>query len=210
MKIIEIKKEDIFKILSQRAQRSVRNLKDENFDQSLFFHESVQVLKNIEFFVDNIFNRVITSLSIYEEAVKNNDQKRLDKIHLTFSTLRFHRNMMKLPNVRFSDNFNIFKKIYINPEIPKKLQQRLWMAGVTDLEELHLLNQSFFQIDDINIAIDRNWNVDSLMCAELAGDFHLGDSRQLTDRSLLPFDLVSENPSPFEFFADYKITQCIL
>jgi hypothetical protein len=161
MKIIEIKKEDIFKILSQRAQRSVRNLKDENFDQSLFFHESVQVLKNIEFFVDNIFNRVITSLSIYEEAVKNNDQKRLDKIHLTFSTLRFHRNMMKLPNVRFSDNFNIFKKIYINPEIPKKLQQRLWMAGVTDLEELHLLNQSFFQIDDINIAIDRNWNVDS-------------------------------------------------
>ena len=191
MKIIEIKKEDIFKILSQRAQRSVRNLKDENFDQSLFFHESVQVLKNIEFFVDNIFNRVITSLSIYEEAVKNNDQKRLDKIHLTFSTLRFHRNMMKLPNVRFSDNFNIFKKIYINPEIPKKLQQRLWMAGVTDLEELHLLNQSFFQIDDINIAIDRNWNVDSLMCAELAGDFHLGDSRQLTDKSLLPFDLVS-------------------
>ncbi len=31
----------------------------------------------------------------------------------------------------------------------------------------------------------------SLMCAELAGDFHLGDSRQLTDKSLLPFDLVS-------------------
>ena len=34
-------------------------------------------------------------------------------------------------------------------------------------------------------------NNDSLMCAELAGDFHLGDSRQLTDKSLLPFDLVS-------------------
>ncbi len=31
----------------------------------------------------------------------------------------------------------------------------------------------------------------TLMCAELAGDFHLGDSRQLTDKSLLPFDLVS-------------------
>ena len=30
-----------------------------------------------------------------------------------------------------------------------------------------------------------------LMCAELTGDFHLGDSRQLTDKSLLPFDLVS-------------------
>ena len=29
-----------------------------------------------------------------------------------------------------------------------------------------------------------------MMCAELAGDFHLGDSRQLTDKSLLPFDLV--------------------
>lgn len=46
-----------------------------------------------------------------------------------------------------------------------------------------------------------NWSVSSissnnelivsLMCAELAGDFHLGDSRQLTDKSLLPFDLVS-------------------
>ena len=33
--------------------------------------------------------------------------------------------------------------------------------------------------------------VNELMCAELAGDFHLGDSRQLTDKSLLPFDLVS-------------------
>ncbi|MFW1703974.1 ATP-binding protein [Acinetobacter pittii] len=31
----------------------------------------------------------------------------------------------------------------------------------------------------------------TVMCAELAGDFHLGDSRQLTDKSLLPFDLVS-------------------
>ena len=30
-----------------------------------------------------------------------------------------------------------------------------------------------------------------VMCAELAGDFHLGDSRQLTDKSLLLFDLVS-------------------
>lgn len=111
--------------------------------------------------MDDALGRLNFSLNNYESAIKNNDQKRLDKIHATFSTLRFHRNMMKLPNVRFSDNFNIFKKIYINPEIPKKLQQRLWMAGVTDLEELHLLNQSFFQIDDINIAIDRNWNVDS-------------------------------------------------
>ena len=34
-------------------------------------------------------------------------------------------------------------------------------------------------------------NLIDLMCAELAGDFHLGDSRQLTDKSLLPFDLVS-------------------
>ncbi|WP_252716687.1 UvrD-helicase domain-containing protein [Acinetobacter haemolyticus] len=33
--------------------------------------------------------------------------------------------------------------------------------------------------------------ISGLMCAELAGDFHLGDSRQLTDKSLLPFDLVS-------------------
>ena len=36
-----------------------------------------------------------------------------------------------------------------------------------------------------------NDNSGYLMCAELAGDFHLGDSRQLTDKSLLPFDLVS-------------------
>lgn len=31
----------------------------------------------------------------------------------------------------------------------------------------------------------------TMMCAELVGDFHLGDSRQLTNKSLLPFDLVS-------------------
>ena len=37
----------------------------------------------------------------------------------------------------------------------------------------------------------RLYDSKALMCAELAGDFHLGDSRQLTDKSLLPFDLVS-------------------
>lgn len=161
MKRIEINKNDIFKILDQRVQRSVRTRKAENSESDLFFNESIHVLKNIEFFVDNILNRVITSLSTYEEAVKNNDQKRLDQVHATFSALRFYRNMMKLPNVRFSDNFNIFKEIYINPERIIKLSQRFRMAGVTDLEELHLLNQSFFQIDDINIAIERNWNIDS-------------------------------------------------
>mgnify|MGYP002648980844 CR=1 FL=1 len=36
-----------------------------------------------------------------------------------------------------------------------------------------------------------NTKINAVMCAELAGDFHLGDSRQLTDKSLLPFDLVS-------------------
>ena len=38
---------------------------------------------------------------------------------------------------------------------------------------------------------DLNTKIINVMCAELAGDFHLGDSRQLTDKSLLPFDLVS-------------------
>lgn len=161
MKRIEINKNDIFKILDQRVQRSVRTRRVENSESDLFFNESIHVLKNIEFFVDNILNRVITSLSTYEEAVKNNDQERLDQVHGTFSALRFHRNMMKLPDMRFSDNFNIFKEIYINPEIIIKLQQRLRMTETTDLEELHLLNQSFFQIDDVNIAIDKNWNVDS-------------------------------------------------
>ena len=30
-----------------------------------------------------------------------------------------------------------------------------------------------------------------LMCAEIAGDFHLGDSRQPTYKNSLPFDSVS-------------------
>ena len=31
------------------------------------------------------------------------------------------------------------------------------------------------------------------MCAELSGDFPLGDSRQLTDKSLTHIDFVEEN-----------------
>ncbi len=42
-----------------------------------------------------------------------------------------------------------------------------------------------------NAAQIENGKLAVMMCAELAGDFHLGDSRQLTDKSLLPFDLVS-------------------
>ena len=33
------------------------------------------------------------------------------------------------------------------------------------------------------------------MCAELAGDFHLGDSRQLTDKSLLTYEVVHDYKS---------------
>lgn len=161
MKIIEIKKIDIFKILDQRVQRSVRTRKAENSESDLFFNESIHTLKNIEFFVDDALGRLNFSLNNYESAIKNNDQKRLDQVHATFSALRFDRTMMKLPNIRLSDNFNIFKEIYINPEQIIKLSQRLRMAGVNDLEELHLLNQSFFQIDDINLASDKNWNIDS-------------------------------------------------
>ena len=49
-------------------------------------------------------------------------------------------------------------------------------------------------IDELPKPVDSrkaSQGVNVLMCAELAGDFHLGDSRQLTDKSLLPFDLVS-------------------
>ena len=53
-----------------------------------------------------------------------------------------------------------------------------------------------YQIREGDIVIARTgattgYNKTIMMCAELAGDFHLGDSRQLTNKSLLPFDLVS-------------------
>ncbi len=64
--------------------------------------------------------------------------------------------------------------------------------------------QSAAEVDEILIADDTHQLIKNeflcvpkvpiylkVMCAELAGDFHLGDSRQLTDKSLLPFDLVS-------------------
>ena len=37
--------------------------------------------------------------------------------------------------------------------------------------------------------VKHSWKVQSLICAELAGDFHLGYARQLTDKSSLLFDL---------------------
>ncbi|WP_151825616.1 hypothetical protein [Acinetobacter ursingii] len=51
------------------------------------------------------------------------------------------------------------------------------------LNETYQFHQELFGNGILNLPV--------LMCAELAGDFHLGDSRQLTDKSLLPFDLVS-------------------
>lgn len=38
---------------------------------------------------------------------------------------------------------------------------------------------------------DSRKNKDHMMCAEIAGDFHLGDSRQPTYKNSLPFDSVS-------------------
>ena len=56
------------------------------------------------------------------------------------------------------------------------------VIGNKSLESSLIQSQLFFKQDIFT---------KELMCAELAGDFHLGDSRQLTDKSLLPFDLVS-------------------
>lgn len=51
------------------------------------------------------------------------------------------------------------------------------------------------QIEALSLASVRNElvtqlaNLGKLICAELAGDFHLGYARQLTDKSSLLFDL---------------------
>ena len=55
-------------------------------------------------------------------------------------------------------------------------------------ENLIIYTHTTINLDFFNPAME---HLRPLMCAELAGDFHLGDSRQLTDKSLLPFDLVS-------------------
>ena len=59
-----------------------------------------------------------------------------------------------------------------------------------DLEQMMVLEYSLRKHTSHPVNI--TWmQLSHVMCAELAGDFHLGDSRQLTDKSLLPFDLVS-------------------
>lgn len=161
MKNKRIHKNDIFKILDQRVQRSVKTCRAKDFESGLFFNESIQVLRNIESFVDDTLNGVILSRRNYEETIKNNDQERFDQVHRTFSELRFHRKTMKLPNVRFSDNFNIFKESYIITEHINRLSARLRMSEKADLEQLKLFNQSFFQIDGAVDLTDMKWDVDS-------------------------------------------------
>ena len=70
MKPIRITKNDVFKTLDYRVNRSVKNLSPEHLDSSLFFNESIHVLKNIENFIDKVVNRTISSLHTYEEAIK--------------------------------------------------------------------------------------------------------------------------------------------
>ena len=53
----------------------------------------------------------------------------------------------------------------------------------------HVFWNAYERLENFNTAIYSAYA--EMMCAELTGDFHLGDSRQLTDKSLLPFDLVS-------------------
>lgn len=54
-----------------------------------------------------------------------------------------------------------------------------------------LLSEHYLDSSPLRLLLGKVDATVKLMCAELAGDFHLGDSRQLTDKSLLPFDLVS-------------------
>ena len=68
-----------------------------------------------------------------------------------------------------------------------------WKINLRDADLTAFINE-VADITGKNFAVDprvRGNVTVILMCAELAGDFHLGDSRQLTDKSLLPFDLVS-------------------
>lgn len=180
MKIIEIKKDDIFRILSQRVQRSVKNLRYEDFDHSLFFYESVHVLRNIEFFVDAVLNMSIESRDTYEKAIKNNEKDRFEKVHEVFSGLRYHQNMLKLPNVRYSDRFNIFKKIYIDSESIHKLSMRLRMSDIIDPDELYSLNLPFFQVDGWVTALDMVWNKENFPKEKCFGGIY--KIRELAER----------------------------
>ena len=47
------------------------------------------------------------------------------------------------------------------------------------------------QLESFDSLKTRFENLIGLMCAEIAGDFHLGDSRQPTYKNSLPFDSVS-------------------
>ncbi|NAR71881.1 hypothetical protein [Acinetobacter haemolyticus] len=80
------------------------------------------------------------------------------------------------------------------------LNEQGHITNLTDVQDG--INGEIFDGVNYNLLVgpiyqQENWKVlekeihTILMCAELAGDFHLGDSRQLTDKSLLPFDLVS-------------------
>ncbi|MFW1967335.1 hypothetical protein ACG95P_09730 [Acinetobacter guillouiae] len=85
----------------------------------------------------------------------------------------------------------------INPK-PKNELRTSWRDGKSSTQrgygyKWQQYRLKFLQLNPLCIYCERQGLVTeaTVMCAELAGDFHLGDSRQLTDKSLLPFDLVS-------------------
>ncbi|ENW16228.1 curved DNA-binding protein [Acinetobacter haemolyticus] len=85
--------------------------------------------------------------------------------------------------------------VYGEPEIQRKTLEVKIPKGMKEGQQIRLTGQGQSGINggengDLYIEIQYK-DTDRMMCAELAGDFHLGDSRQLTDKSLLPFDLVS-------------------
>ena len=74
----------------------------------------------------------------------------------------------------------------------KKNYKDIQLEGMCDQSPLFLETIEMIQNYDAWLSTLKFGKIATwVMCAELAGDFHLGDSRQLTDKSLLPFDLVS-------------------
>ncbi|WP_180175016.1 hypothetical protein [Acinetobacter sp. YH01022] len=91
---------------------------------------------------------------------------------------------MKKPDQNLDEDFTSNHILKLEIKELKAVYERSIATRDFEIQQLQNRNNYFIIFQGVMLS-------GVLMCAELAGDFHLGDSRQLTDKSLLPFDLVS-------------------
>ncbi len=176
----------LYKQLSELRDRQTKDEKKELLKQIRKLRKSIDALIEIDYYPDETQAQVLKELSCLELSIA-----RLGEVNEP-QAIQAHIQLLD-KNCYQNRTWATRKKPWIDRLASAWLIKTfidtsatfIWLETPSDCPKAAL----GFDFDGATFSHVNHWVTFEVICAELAGDFHLGYARQLTDKSSLLFDL---------------------